>query len=382
MNNPSLRICFLTRSLNYGGAERQLAALASGLKKRGHEVFVVLFYGGGALELDLRKHDVQVISLGKGGRWDIAVFMWRLLGVLRRIRPDVCHTYLTVPNVIVSVLKPFLHGARLVWGVRASNMELGHYDRLSRVADRLEAVFVRWADLVIVNSEAGREHAAARGFPADFLITVPNGIDLAAFRPERSRRLELRRSWGARDSDRLIGLVARLDPMKDHGTFLAAVEMFLSSGGVARFICVGDGPDDYRRVLQDEADRRGLRDYLVWVGTQSDMLAVYNALDLVTLTSAFGEGFPNVLGEAMACGIPCVATAVGDSAIIVGDAGIIIPVRDPAALAAAWRNALSRLDEEGETLCKRARAQIASRFGIQAMVTRCETLLVDLLRAP
>jgi glycosyltransferase involved in cell wall biosynthesis len=208
---------------------------------------------------------------------------------------------------------------------------------------------------------------------------VPNGIDLQAFRADRRSGLGLRRQWGVARDERLIGLVARLDPMKDHGTFLAAISAFIDSGCTARFVCVGDGPEDYRRVLQADADRRGLAGHLVWAGSQSDMPGVYNALDLATLTSAFGEGFPNVLGEAMACGVPCVATDVGDAAEIIGDTGMVVPKGDPAALAAAWRQALDRLDKEGDLPGARARERIVARFGVETMIERSEALLQRLL---
>jgi len=374
-----VKVCFLARSLGYGGAERQLLILASSLHRRGHQVAVVLFYGGGQFEDALIAAGVEVRCLKKRGRWDVASFGWRLGRTLRGLRPDVLYAYLTVPNIAAVLVRPFLAHTCIVWGLRASGMELERYDWLSRLADRLEAACSGAPDLIIVNSDAGRSHAIKRGLPEMKLVTIHNGIDLEEFRPDRRTGLKARREWAMKPSQRLIGLIARLDTMKDHGTFLAAIDAFLSAGGSARFVCVGDGPEYYRRALHAEADRRDLGEHIVWAGTQSDMPGVYNALDVVTLTSAFGEGFPNALGEAMACGVPCVATDVGDSAKIVGDTGIIVPTRNPTALAAAWRSTLDRLDREGDAFGAKARHRIAAHFGVETMITRSESLLLDLL---
>ena len=374
-----MKIVFLARSLDYGGAERQLVTLAAGLRERGHEVSIAVFYSGGNLEARARDAGVAILSLGKRGRWDVAGFAWRFLKTLRALRPDILHGYLATADLLAVLARPFLPGTKTVLGIRASNMELRHYDWLARLIDRLEALNASPADLVIANSEAGRAHALLRGFPDGKMVVVPNGIDTQLFGPDPLTRARVRADLGVGNEKRLIGLVARLDPMKDHPTFLNAAAQFLKSGGAARFVCVGDGPRDYREALHSLARELGLEATLLWVGARDDTPALYNALDLLTLTSAFGEGFPNVLGEAMACGVPCVATDVGDAKRILGEAGTIVPPRDPAALAAAWRATLNRLAQEGEALRVQARQRIVTQFSAEAMVAQSERYLLALV---
>ncbi|MCH8096594.1 MAG: glycosyltransferase [Proteobacteria bacterium] len=374
-----MKIMFLARSLDGGGAERQLVTLAVGLRKRGHEVAIAVFYPGGEFETQARNAGVAILPLGKRGRWDVVGFAWRLLKTLRAARPDILHGYLATANLLAVLARPFLPKTRTVLGIRASNMALDRYDWLMRLIGRLEALFASPADLVIANSEAGRDHAVARGFPGDKMAVVPNGIDTQFFRPDPAASPRLRADLGIGSEGRLIGLVARLDPMKDHPTFLRAVAEFLESGGRARFICVGDGPRAYRESLQTLGRELGIDANLSWAGSRDDMPSVYNALDVLTLTSAFGEGFPNVLGEAMACGVPCVATDVGDVKRVLGEAGIVVAPGDPGALARAWVTILRRFETEDGTLGQETRRRIVTHFSAETMVARTEALLGGLL---
>jgi hypothetical protein len=161
----TLRIVFLIRSLGYGGAERQLVVLASGLRQRGHAVSVLTFYSGGELEPDLRSAGVRVRSLEKRGRWDVASFLANLHRALREESPNVLHSYLGMPNIVAGATRPLFPGMRVVWGERASNMDLSHYDWLARFSTGLTRVLSRTPHHVILNSRAGFEHAAARGYP-------------------------------------------------------------------------------------------------------------------------------------------------------------------------------------------------------------------------
>lgn len=370
-----MNITFLIRSLDYGGAEWQLVVLAKGLHGRGHNVVVLVFYANGTLEKELYDAGVTVRVLDKKGRWDVAGFLWRLFRVVAQDKPDIIHGYLGIPNILTVLLKPIFPGIRMVWGVRASNMDLKRYDWLSRLSYRLECMLSRFADLIITNSHAGFDYAAKNGFPKSKMLVIPNGIDTDRFRPDPSAGRLLRMEWGIADDEKLIGLVGRLDPMKDHSTFLRAAALLRNERKDVRFVCVGDGASGYREKLQALGRELGLEDCLIWAGARGDMLAVYNALDIAS-SSSYGEGFPNVIGEAMACGVPCVVTDIGDSAHIVGDAGIVVPPKDPAALAAGLKLALCRWSTR-ESFPGRER--IVSFFSVRLLVQTTEKVLSRLL---
>ena len=122
----------------------------------------------------------------------------------------------------------------------------------------------------------------------------------------------------------------------------------------------------------------GLNDSLICAGERYDMAAVYNAMDIVT-SSSFGEGFSNVIGEAMACGVSCVVTDVGDSAIIVGETGVIVPPKDPQALADGWRSMLKRLEDKSYSINKMARARIVSHYNSKILIQKTSRMFLSLL---
>lgn len=363
-----MKILILIRALTTGGAERQVVLLAKGLKQRGHEVQVMVFYGGGALEADLVETAIPVINLGKKGRWDTLAFLWRLIRAVRREQPCVLYSFLTVSNLLNGLLRPFAPSSRAVWGLRASNMDPSRYDRTHRVTMNLEAHLARQADLIIANSQAGRDFAVAHGFPPKHMTVVRNGIDTLRFQPDRQPGASLRKHWGIPPSHSLIGLIGRLDPMKGHSCFIKAAALLSGQYPTLCFICVGEGPSDYQSLLQSEAQALGLEEKIQWAGNCQDMKAVYNALDLAVSASLFGEGVSNMIGEAMACGITCVTTDVGDSAWMVGDTGVVVTPGQAVTLAKGIETQLGRLKRQGPSLGLEARKRIETHLSVDALL--------------
>lgn len=374
-----IRLLLLIRSLDRGGAERQLITLAKGVDKSRFAVTVATFYDGGVLRPEVAGVEgIRVVSLGKRGRWDVLPFLRRLVGLARGVRPDIVHGYLSVSNEL-GWLAGRLVGAKVVWGLRASNVDFAHCDWLPALSFRLGAWLSRYADLIIANSYAGREHHIANGYSGEKMIVIPNGIDTDRFQSNSAAGGEVRRQWAIPEPADVIGLVGRLDPMKDHPTFLRAAALLARERDNVYFVCVGDGPSAYRRNLEVLAEELGVGNRLVWAGGRGDMPAVYSTLDLVTSSSAYGEGFPNVVGEAMACGVPCVVTDVGDSALVVGETGLVVPPRDPEALCAGWRQLLALTPEQRTALGHAARARIEREFSVRQLVVNTEQALARLL---
>jgi glycosyltransferase involved in cell wall biosynthesis len=369
-----MNILFLTRSLNYGGSERQLTLLATELLKRGQKIVVATFYPGGALRNDLSMAGVPTISLEKRSRWQVVGFVVRLIRYVRQLRPQILHSYLGTANILSVVLKPLFPFATIVWGVRASNMELEQYGWMDRLLYRIERGLSRFAGLIIVNSQSGFDYAVAHGFPRKRMVVIHNGIDVERFRPDLDARHRWRKDWGIAQTDVLVGLVGRIDPMKGHETFLRAGALLAKERDNVRFVCVGNGSSAFRRTLQSLAEQLGLHTRLLWIDSCSNLVEMYNAMDVVTSSSSFGEGFSNVIGEAMACGVPCVVTNVGDSALIVGSTGVVVPPRDSQALAAGWSQLLDRQAREpGVGIL--ARTRIIEHFALDRLVEATQAAL-------
>lgn len=366
MTKSNQKILFLTRSLDYGGAERQLVVLAKCLHERGYKVAVASFYAGGPLEKDLLDAGISTFNLEKRGRWDVIPFLWRLAGLIRREKPAVFHGYIT-GNLMTFPMKLLFPGIKTVWGVRASDMDLTQYDWLARMSFRLSCFLSKFADVIIVNSHAGRDYHVRHGYPAHHMVVIPNGIDTEKFKHDPAMRARLRSEWGIKENEILVGLVARIDPMKDHASFLKAASMLSKERSNVRFVCVGDGPEPLKSKLSAMSQELGLSNKLLWAGARNDMQAVYSGLDILASSSCFGEGFSNVIGEAMACGVPCVVTDAGDSRLIVGQTGIVVAPRDPDLLKTGLGMMLKK-KEDPSTLAEDCRKRIVENFSIQAMV--------------
>lgn len=337
-----------------------MVTLANALDQEIFDVTVVSFYSGQPLEAELAAGSVRFTSLNKRGRWDLLPFYYRLVREVRRLRPEVLYSWLDIPNLLALSLKLFVR-ARVVWGLGTSLINLRHYDYMFWLAAGLERVLSRCPDLIIINSNAGFEQHVTRGFPRSKLIVIPNGFDTEVFKPDREAGLRLRAEWDIAANSKLIGVVGRLDPMKDYPNFLRAAAQLARRFLDVRFACVGTGPESYARELRRLANDLGIANQIVWTGACADMCAVYNALD-VLVSSSCSEGLPNAIGEAMACGVPCVVTDVGDSALLLGDCGTVVPPQDPEALADGITRCLAAKRED---FGARARKRIAENFGVQ-----------------
>jgi glycosyltransferase involved in cell wall biosynthesis len=372
-----VKILFLIRSLDVGGAQRQLIALAKGLRQRGHSVAVAVFYGGAVLEPELIAAGVRLCHLHKQKRWELLSFLKRLLQLTRRETPDVLYSYLPEANLPAILLKPFCRSVRIVWGVRASNVDLRRYDWTARLIFQAECLLSRFPDLIIVNSLAGRDYHRQHGIPDAKMTVIPNGIDTDRFRPDKAARALIRQEWGLAGTEWLIGLVGRLDPMKDHQTFLQAAALLASRVAEVSFVCLGDGPEPYSSRIKTLSNDLGLAGRLIWAGARNDLPSIYNAMDILT-SASLGEGFSNVIAEAMACGVPCVVTAVGDSARIVGETGMTVPPGNPEEMARAWQALLKILQDREDPIGARARERIVREFGVDAMVEKTAAALQEL----
>jgi len=373
MERKKTSILFLIPQLATGGAERQLVILAIGLKHLGYGVKVAVFYGGGALEVGLKEAKIPVVNLNKS-RWGVPIFYCHLIGLLRREQPKVIFSYLPLANDWSVLAKPWAPSARIIWGIRVSKLNLSEYDWQVRLTYLLEARLARFANQIICNSFAGVEVAVGRGIPRNKLSVITNGIDVEHFRPLRAYREQIRKEWGIKKTDKLIGLIARLDPIKDHTAFLQAAALLAKERKNVRFICVGGGPISYETELRKLAEDLGLGNILIWTGNRQDMQIIYNGLDILVLSS-YSEGFSNVVGEAMACGVPCVVTDVGDSALIVDDIGEIVPPRNPVALKDGMDRMLQQIEKGKRVLSVRSRNHIVNEFSVARMLNRTVEVL-------
>ncbi len=370
-----IKICLFIYKLDLGGAQRQVVELSKALAEDGYDVTLMSCYDGGPFSEEIKSHaKVKYISLNKKGKWDIFVFLFRFLINLRKLRPDVIYGFLSLANIISVFAKILLPKVKVVFGVRASNLDFKKYGPSMRIAFQLECFFSRFADNVIANSVAGKiDYQKVFSFPNEIRV-VQNGINTEIFKPDSGKRVKQRTSWNVSDRDILIGVAGRVDPMKGYSVFIQAAAIAAQKHQDIYFVCVGDGPEDYVMELKALAGELGISGRLIWAGFNKDMSQVYNGLDLFTSASLFGEGFSNSVGEAMATGIPCVVTDVGDSALIVGDMGIVVFPDDPVSLASGWEKFLSGNKNRNS---REIRKKIIDEFNLRKLIKHTEKILLS-----
>jgi len=345
--------------LHTGGAEGQLAALAMHNHAAGRDVTVVSLTPGGAHRESLAAAGVPVFDLGmRRGRPSLSALS-RLAALIRRVQPAAVQGWMYHADLLATValiLSGRRRATRLFWGVRCSDMDPGQYGAGLRWVIRACAALSRLPDAVVANSETGRDAHRRLGYrPRDFPV-IDNGIDTARFRPDVDARAAARGELGLDDATPVLVHVARVDPMKDQATLIAALERL--DGAVGLF--VGAGTED----LPDRPNIRRL-------GRRDDVPRLLAAGDAVVCASAFGEGFSNAIAEGMAVGLPAVATDVGDAARLIGDCGRVVPPRDPDALAGAIRAILAG---DPKSLGAAARQRIVDNFSMDKMIQAFDRL--------
>ncbi|MCP5143947.1 MAG: glycosyltransferase [Gammaproteobacteria bacterium] len=370
-----MNIMLMARSLNRGGAERQLVMLANTLADEGNEVHVVCWYGGGELELDLHPA-IDLHTADKSGRYANVAFVKRLLNLVDGLQPDCLYSFMEVPNVIAALIGYLRPGLPLLWGIRSSNMDWSRYNWLAGLGFMASCAVVDRADGIIANSCSGAIHYRRLGFPADRIHVVANGIDTDRFRPRPAAGRRLRQCLGLAPDVPLILLPGRLDPMKGHSVFLRAAAMVATEYPAARYVILGADVTGMRPDLENLCAALGIADRVLCLHARARPEYWYAAADIVVSASLFGEGFPNVLAEAMACGTPCVATDAGDSAQVLGGYGEVVRVDDVGDLAAAIiRNLRSPMSEQRRVAMT---ATVAARFSLADLSRRTQSILLSL----
>lgn len=383
MTDQRTRVLFLIPSLASGGAERQLCELTQHLDRDRFEVHVATFYAPGEGNDGLfwnqlaDRTDMELHCLHK--RRGMAGFLTaipKLLALGLRIRPHIVHGYTdgNAPALLVGRLL----GARVIWGIRRTSGDPTKLNARSLTLRRWFILGSRFVDMIIFNSEAGRANHLRMGWSPRDARVVPNGFDVARFAPDPEAGSTQREVWGVPAGVPLIGISGRLHPVKDHPTFLRAAAKVLAAEPNAHFVCIGHGSEPYATQLRSQAEALGLGARVHWAGRVADMRSAYNALSVLMLTST-DEGFPNVLGEAMACGIPCVATRVGDAAPLVAHTGTVVAAGDVEGLVGG---ALALLREGTEARAARSaacRSRIVETFSVESLALNTQVALDDAL---
>lgn len=354
-----ITVLHIITGLEVGGSERMLQKLVSGdCADISHRV--VQLRSGGEVADELRDSGVEVTD----GALAMSVTGLRRLGSLARLtaklRPDVIQTWLYHADVVGAMLGGMLRRP-VVWNIRGSD-----HPGIRRPVVKACVTLSRLPEVVVANSAAGRDAHLAIGYRARSWRIIPNGFDTTVFSPSDAARHTVRLELGLPSNALLVGMVARSDPLKNHALFIAAMHNVLRAAPTAYAVLIGDGMSHTNPGLRAIQADELLRARVFMLGPRRDVARLTAALDVACLTST-SEGFPNVIGEAMACGVECVVTDVGAARTIVGDTGIVVPSGSADAFATGVLLALGRSVAERRALGERARARIVTQYSLDVV---------------
>jgi glycosyltransferase involved in cell wall biosynthesis len=359
-----MKIIHIITDLDTGGAEMMLYKLLASLRDEDLDPLVISLMGRGRVveKVEALGVKIETLDLKQGKRPS-----WRVIKKLRQLmqafKPDIVQGWMYHGNIAataaVFLFDPMRRKTKLFWNIRQTLYDVNN----EKAQTRWLIVLGRWLSFfpqsIIYNSNLSAEQHCDVGYLSKKTKIIPNGFDLQKFRPDKNRRQQLRKELKVSESTILIGHISRLHPMKDHATLLRAIERVVDGlsgiGGKQEvlFLLIGHG------VTSELSKNLAVR----FLGERSDIPKIMSALDIVVSSSAWGEGFPNVIGEAMASEVPCVVTDVGDSAYIVGKYGRVCSVGDDQCIASSLLQLIEN-KQERKIAGKQARKRIKENYSI------------------
>jgi glycosyltransferase involved in cell wall biosynthesis len=370
MNN---KILILVRSLSVGGAERQAILNTIVLNEKKWNVTLAVFYHETLIyDQAMIPEKIQTIILSNSNKKSIFSVLKGLYKLVLKNNYCIIYSFTGVPNIIAALCKIIYNNIKIIWGIRATNINQKFYPLKYKIEVFIEKLLCRIPDLIISNSNAGARDIIKKGYPSQKIAIIPNAIDTHRFKhPNKSIQYSKINWFKNAPGISVIGCIGRLDPMKDHKTLLHAFKYINDIDNTFRLAIIGQDPKGLKTELILLAQTLGIVNKIVWIEHCSEIENFYKSFDIFTLSSAYGEGFSNVLAESMACGVPCVATDVGDANVIIDNYGIVVPPNDSVALANGWLS-IYKNKYSSDKLWE----SIDSRFSIQKLGERMEKILL------
>lgn len=309
-----------------------LQRLVPALQGQGVESSVCSLTGVGKVGETLVTKGIQVYSV------DMRRMPLTAIGKIRKLvkqdRADLVHTWLYHADLLGGIAARSTSGVALVWSLRNSRL---NFKVSTRIVVKLCALLSsRMPDAIVACAQSAKDEHVSRGYPADCIRVIPNGFDTTSYFPDKAKGLSMREQFRIDDNVVVFGLVGRYDPHKDHSGYIEAAAKYIRDAGKTgtKFVFCGEEMDQNNQHVVEKIRTLGLTDDVLLLGAREDMQDVYQAFD-VLVSSSISEGFSNVVGEAMCCAKPCIVTDVGDSRVLIGDTGVVVPPGDPDRMAAA-----------------------------------------------
>ena len=379
MSKP-VKIIHLITALNVGGAEVMLFNLLTHTNRQLFDPIVISLMDCGEIGQRIKDLGIPVHSIGMKRGFPSLANLRKLVALLRKIRPALIQGWMYHGNLAAQIGSVLARRRiPIVWAIHHTLYSLSHETRVTQATVKLSAKLSRRPAHIVYVSQTSRAQHEQLGFFAGRSSVIPNGFDMQQFRASPEAKSALCAELKVPEDTLLIGVIGRFQPMKDHPNFLRAAHLLTSKISSVHFVMIGNELDKSNEVLWKLVQELNLSERVHLLGQRRDMPRLMAALDILSSSSSHGEAFPMVIGEAMACQTPCVVTDVGDSGLLVGETGLVVPPRDPQGLANAWEKWSEAGQAQREALGRAARQRIEENYSLTSVVERYQDLYATLL---
>lgn len=370
-----MKILYIITGLGTGGAEMMLYRILSRIDKEKFQPVVVSLIDRGTIGDRIEALGIPVYTVGMQRGFPTPIDMYRLITIVKQVKPDIIQGRMYHANIAAQFANFFTgNKTPVLWSIHHTINSLSSEKKTTIAIIKFGAYLSRLPKQILYVSNSSKSQHETLGYSSSKSCLICNGFDLSLFQPSVDNRISVISELNLPKNSFLIGVIGRDHPMKDHANFVRASAILLKKYPNVHFLMIGKGVDHKNPILTQLIKELGIDNHVSLLGERNDIACLISSLDILTSSSAYGESFPNVVGEAMACGVPCVVTDVGDSAWIVGNTGYVVPTRNPEALASAWKKLLELGEDRRESLGKAARARIETEFSLDSVVAKYESL--------
>lgn len=374
--NPPVKILHIINSLSVGGAEMMLYKLLFSMDRDRFQNAVISLMPSSTLSRKIKYLGIPVYHLEARSSIPSIKTIYRLNKQVQLFQPHIIQGWMYHGNLAAWLAHIFYRKhSRLIWNIRHSLHEISNEKKMTRWIIHLGSWLSKSPDFIVYNAEIASKQHKAIGYTTKNTIVIPNGFDTKFFFPASNAHHHLCNDLGVSNDTVFIGIIARYHLSKGHDNFITAAQFF--KGTNIHFVMAGRNVDESNDALIKKINALDLKKQFHLLGEREDVSKLQAALAILTLASYNGEGFPNIIGEAMACGVPCVVTDIGDSPKIIADTGIVVPPKNPEALAQAWKKILAMPLQERKQLGNKARERIVNHYALATITRQYEKLYVS-----
>lgn len=378
MNYSKHKIAHIITGLDTGGAEMMLYKLLKETDLRLFDIHVISLTSIGEIGTEIKNLGIKVSALNMTRGIPNPFSIFRLVKMLKELNIEIVQTWMYHADLIGLISSKLAGIPHVVWGVHHSNLNPETNKKLTlQVVKFCSKLSKRTTKIVCCSNTSAKVHKSI-GYDSSKIVVIPNGFDTKMFNSFLPSNMDFKRMHNIPLGNYIVGHVARWDSLKDHQNFINAAAKVSSEFPKVTFVMCGEGIDESNNKLNNWIEENNLKDKILLLGKRNDINTIMPSFDIF-VSSSVGEAFPNVIGEAMSCEIPCVVTDVGDCSYMVGDTGKAVPPRNSMLLAKGVMEILNLSVSERERLGDKARKRVEDNFHINVIVKKYSDMYIDIL---